>query len=136
MGVPVWEFPQGWGGFGSPRVSGVGLWPGSQWIGCLGVIGTDWLRVVLRSGQEQESVLHATGPLDPEDDLVEECYAIVFAPKRRRDRFPENCVEVVDSEDAARTRADPAGKRYAARVWGPSRSSEGLRLCYLLEWIE
>jgi hypothetical protein len=32
--------------------------------------------------------------------------------------------------------ADPENKRYAARVSGPSKSSEGQMIYYLLEWLE
>jgi len=31
--------------------------------------------------------------------------------------------------------ADPANKRYAAKMIGPARSSEGIRVFYLLEWL-
>ena len=74
--------------------------------------------------------------LDPESKVVNECYALIYAPRRGRDRFPENCVTVVDSEAAALSNADPAKNLYPARVIGPSRSSEGLRLYYLVCWLE
>ncbi len=74
--------------------------------------------------------------LDTESDVVQEQFAVVYAPRRQRGRFPEECVEVVDSAQAARAAADPAGKRYAAKVLGPSRSSEGLRLYYLVGWLD
>jgi len=74
--------------------------------------------------------------LDTESGNVRECYAIIYVPGRRRDRFPEGAVEVVDSEQAAREGADANKKRYAARVLGPARSSEGLRLYYLLQWLD
>jgi len=75
-------------------------------------------------------------PIDPYADIVEEHFAVVYAPRRARGRFAENCVEVVDSEQTAREAADPEKKMYAARVVGPSRSSEGLRLYYLEAWLE
>lgn len=74
--------------------------------------------------------------VDSESSVVEEQPAVVYAPRRGRDRFPENCVEVFESEPAALAAADPANKRYAARVIGPSRSSEGLRLYYLVRWLD
>lgn len=74
--------------------------------------------------------------VDSESKVVEERCAVVYAPRRSRDRFPENCVEVFDSEADALAAADPDGKRYAARVLGPSRSSEGLRLYYLVRWLD
>jgi len=75
-------------------------------------------------------------PLDPYCDVVEEHFAVVYAPRRHRDRFPENCVEIVESEALAREKADENKKSYAAKVVGPSRSSEGLRLFYLECWLD
>ena len=75
-------------------------------------------------------------PIDPDSDVVEEHYAVIYAPRRHRDRFPENCVEVVGSEEQARVKADPDKKSYAAKVVGPSRSSEGFRLFYLEKWLD
>ena len=74
--------------------------------------------------------------IDTETRLVDECYALVYAPRRQRGRFPENCVQVVESEAAALAGADPTQRRYAARVLGPARSSEGLRLYYLIGWLD
>lgn len=74
--------------------------------------------------------------LDSESDVVEERCAVIYAPRRQRDRFPENCVELKESEQAALADARPGDKRYAARVLGPSRSSEGLRLYYLVCWLD
>jgi hypothetical protein len=74
--------------------------------------------------------------IDPETKLVEEHFAIVYAPRRQRGRFPEDCVQVVESEMAALDGADPENKRYPARVVGPARSSEGFRLYYLVRWLE
>lgn len=74
--------------------------------------------------------------VDRDSKVVEERAAVVYAPRRTRDRFPENCVEVFDSEADALAAADPGAKRFAARVLGPSRSSEGLRLYYLVRWLD
>ncbi len=74
--------------------------------------------------------------IDPDSSIVEERFAIVFAPRRNRGRFPEASVEIVDSEAAAREGASPGNNRFAARLVGPSRSSEGLRLYYLEAWLE
>lgn len=74
-------------------------------------------------------------PIDPDSTLVERQYALVYTPNRRRSRFPENCVQIVESLEQAMAGADSAGKLYPALVFGPSRSSEGLRLYYLVEWI-
>ncbi len=74
--------------------------------------------------------------LDPETKVVNEVFALIYAPGRSRDRFPENCVMVVDSEAAALEGADPEKNLYPARVIGPSRSSEGFRLYYLVGWLD
>lgn len=73
---------------------------------------------------------------DPEAGLVRECCAVIYAPGRQRKRFPENCVEVKESEEAARAAADAAKKHFAAVVLGPARSSEGLRVFHLVRWLE
>jgi len=73
--------------------------------------------------------------LDNETGLVEECYAVVYSRRQKRDRFPDNCVTVMDSEAEARAAANPEKYLYAARVAGPSRSSEGLMLYYLVTWL-
>ena len=74
--------------------------------------------------------------LDPESNVVKEQFAVVYAPRRHRDRFPDTCVQVMASRAAAFAAADPAGKRFAAAVLGPSRSSEGFMLYYLVEWLD
>lgn len=74
--------------------------------------------------------------IDPESDLVQEHFATVYTPRRQRRRFPENCVQVYDSAAAARAAADADSDIHAAVVVGPSRSSEGFRLYYLVRWIE
>jgi len=73
--------------------------------------------------------------LDSETNLVAEHFAVVYAPRRQRDRFPENCVQVVASAAAAVGAANPDKKLYPAKVLGPARSSEGLRLYYLVCWL-
>lgn len=74
--------------------------------------------------------------LDPETNVVKEQFAVVYAPRRQRDRFPANCVEVVASREAAQAQADANAKRFPAVVLGPSRSSEGYLLYYLVQWLD
>ena len=75
--------------------------------------------------------------IDEEDArVIDEHYALVYAPRRSRNRFAENTVTVVESEQAAREQANPDKNIYAAKVVGPSRSSEGLRVYYLSDWLE
>lgn len=73
--------------------------------------------------------------IDTESGVVGSHYAVVYAPRRQRGRFPDNCVEVVASEEEALARSNPDRKQYPARVIGPSRSSEGVMLFYLDCWL-
>jgi hypothetical protein len=61
---------------------------------------------------------------------------VVYVPRRSRNRFAANCVKTVASREIAIENADPSQKYYAARVAGPSKSSEGQYVYYLLEWLE
>jgi len=74
--------------------------------------------------------------LDPDTGIVEERYAVVYAPRRKRGRFSEDCVQIVESEAAALAAANTFEDRYPARVVGPARSSEGFRLYYLVCWLQ
>lgn len=74
-------------------------------------------------------------PVDEDSQVVEVHFAVVYAPRRSRGRFAENCVQLVASEVDALEQADPARKYFAARVIGPSKSSEGQRIFYLDDWL-
>ncbi len=74
--------------------------------------------------------------LDPEaPDLVGTHFALVNVRRGARKRFPESCVEVVPDAETALRRALPAEDLHGAEVVGPSRSSEGVRLYYLVRWL-
>ncbi len=74
---------------------------------------------------------------DSESPVVMTGYVVIYAPKRgNRKRFPENCVTLYDSEAAALAAAQPEQGHFAAVASGPSRSSEGFRLFYLVRWLE
>ncbi len=75
-------------------------------------------------------------PPDPQTNVSQERFAVIFTPRQSRKRFPAGCVEVFDSAEAALAAADPNGKRHAARVVGPSKSSEGQFIYYLIAWLE
>ena len=75
-------------------------------------------------------------PPDPYTKVSEEQYAVVYVPKRSRNRFPKGCVEVVASKEDALALEDQDKKLYAARVLGPSKSSEGQYIYYLVEWLD
>ncbi len=63
-------------------------------------------------------------------------FALVKASKRKRvQRFPEGCVVPVASEAEAVQRAAGEPNQRAALVYGPSPSSEGVRVYYLLRWL-
>ena len=75
---------------------------------------------------------------DEAPNLVQQHVALVQASptiRGKRKRFPENCVEPVASAEEAMRRADPAHNLHAAEVMGPSRSSEGFNLYYLVRWL-
>ena len=74
-------------------------------------------------------------PPDPETSVSIERFAVVYVPKRSRKRFSIGCVEVMESEEAAITSADTNNNRFPAKVIGPSKSSEGQYLYYLVEWL-
>ncbi len=73
--------------------------------------------------------------VDPESKSLAERFALVKSPSQRRARFPEGCVTVVETEADARNGRDEARKLYPAVVYGPSSSSEGQRLYYLVRWL-
>lgn len=73
---------------------------------------------------------------DPGAQLVSEHFALIYSPQRKRNRFPENCVQVMASAEAVCSGADATKNLYPARVLGPSRSSEGFYLYYLVDWLE
>jgi len=74
-------------------------------------------------------------PPDPETNVSTEQYAVVYVPKRSRKRFPAGCVNIMESEQAAIEQSDTANKHYPAIVLGPSKSSEGQLIYYLVKWL-
>ncbi len=72
---------------------------------------------------------------DAQTNLVQEHYAVIYTPRKHRSRFPDNCVTVYDSVEQAINAADDTKDLYAAKVIGPSRSSEGFMLYYLVHWL-
>lgn len=73
-------------------------------------------------------------PPDPETDVSQQHFAVVQVPHRRRKRFPAGLVTVVCDEETARREA--RGDGHAAEVLGPSKSSEGQYLYYLVRWLD
>ena len=74
-------------------------------------------------------------PLDPDGEVSKLRFAVVYVPRRSRNRFGAGNVTVMSTEQAARDAANPAKKLFAAKVMGPSKSSEGQSIYYLSEWL-
>ena len=79
--------------------------------------------------------MHGFVPPDPEGGVSEVRYAVVHAPRAKRHRFSANCVQIVSSKDEAIALSDHANNDHPAKVLGPSKSSEGQFIYYLVEWI-
>ena len=75
-------------------------------------------------------------PPDPEGGVSKVQYAVVYVPKRSRNRFAANCVKIKASAEEAIAASDIKNKQFAAKLVGPSKSSEGQFIYYLLEWLE
>ena len=82
-----------------------------------------------------ESIVSLVG--DDANGIVRTGPVVIYSPGgRNRKRFPENCVKEQASEAAALAAADAERGYHAAIASGPSRSSEGLCLYYLLRWLD
>lgn len=73
--------------------------------------------------------------IDSASTSLDQHPALVLTKRQSRKRFPEGCVTLMNSEAEAIGAAQPQNNLYAALVYGPSPSSEGLRLYYLLRWL-
>lgn len=74
---------------------------------------------------------------DLESKVVGTTAVVIYSPSgKKRSRYPEGVVETYASEDEARAHADPDKHRHAALASGPSRSSEGFKLFYLVRWLD
>lgn len=68
--------------------------------------------------------------------------AVVFLPKRSniskrlRKRFSANCVTIKESEEQAIADAQPDKNLFAAKILGPSKSTEGHFIYYFDCWLE
>jgi hypothetical protein len=72
----------------------------------------------------------------PQANVADKHFAVIYAPKRKRDRFPSNNVTIYDTKEEAVSAQEPDKKLYAAEVMGPAKSSEGFIIFYLIEWLE
>ena len=73
---------------------------------------------------------------DSDTNIVKQHYAVIYAPSKKRKRFPENCVTLFDSASKAIQSSQESEAHHPALVLGPSRSSEGFKLFYLFEWLD
>jgi len=74
--------------------------------------------------------------VDSDSKVVQHKFAVIYAPKRSRGRFAETCVFIMETEIDAIEEENIEKHLYAAKVIGPSKSSEGQRIYYLEEWID
>jgi hypothetical protein len=76
--------------------------------------------------------------LDPHPDanVADRHFAVIYSPKRKRDRFPSNNVTIYETREEALLNQDHDSKLYAAEVIGPAKSSEGFVIFYLQQWLE
>ena len=74
-------------------------------------------------------------PPDPETGVSRVQYAVVRSASGRRKRLPAACVSPCrDAKEAVAAASREPGAR-AAEVLGPSKSSEGQFLYYLVRWL-
>jgi hypothetical protein len=73
--------------------------------------------------------------IDPESKSLDHRFAIIKTKRTDRARYPEGCVTVVDDEASALSGADAKPGLHPAIVYGPSSSSEGQRVYYLVRWL-
>jgi hypothetical protein len=74
--------------------------------------------------------------IDPDSHALGESYALVKSRRRDRPRFPSGCVIPVADAASAQAGADPGRHIHPALVYGPSRSSEGQQVWYLVRWLD
>lgn len=79
--------------------------------------------------------MHGFVPPDPDGGVSEVSFAVVHAPRSKRHRFSANCVKIVNSKEEAIAQSDILKNDFPARVLGPSKSSEGQYIYYLVEWL-
>ncbi|CAK0761826.1 conserved hypothetical protein [Gammaproteobacteria bacterium] len=66
---------------------------------------------------------------------VTEIAALINSPNINRKRYPEGVVIAMANETEALQHANPEKNLHPAVVIGPARSSEGVRLYYLVKWL-
>jgi hypothetical protein len=74
-------------------------------------------------------------PPDPETNVSQARFAVVYVPRRSRNRFAASCVQLCESREEALASCDRDANRFAAQVLGPSKSTEGQFIYYLVDWL-
>ena len=74
-------------------------------------------------------------PPDPVEGVSKISYAVIYAPRAKRHRFSANCVKLYTSAEEAIQHSDKESSQLPAKVLGPSKSSEGQYIFYLIEWL-
>ena len=64
-----------------------------------------------------------------------ERFAVLYVPGRKKQRYAENCVQLAQSHEQAVQLSAEKAHHYPACVYGPSKSSEGTRIYYLVRWL-
>ncbi len=73
--------------------------------------------------------------IDPDSRSLDHRFALIRSPRRNRTRYPEGCITLTRDEATALAGADPQRHLHPALVYGPSASSEGQRIYYLVRWL-
>ena len=73
--------------------------------------------------------------VDPESRSLKERCALIKTPRKNRKRYPEACVQIMESVTDAVDAADAGKNLHPAIVYGPSVSSESQRIYYLVRWL-
>jgi hypothetical protein len=74
--------------------------------------------------------------VDTDSKSLEESFALIKTPRKNRARYPEGCVTILPDEAAARDGSNPPANLHPAVVYGPSPSSEGVRVFFIVRWLE
>ena len=74
-------------------------------------------------------------PLDPDATVSQKKWAVVHVPGRSRNRFAASCLRIVANQEEALSQCAPLQRQFAANVMGPSKSSEGHSIYYLIRWL-
>ena len=84
---------------------------------------------------EKIKLMRGFVPPDPEDGVSKIQYAVIYAPRAKRHRFSANCITLMSSKEEAIKKACVEKNQFPGKVLGPSKSSEGQYIYYLIEWL-